>query len=103
MPVVDWPKDQPPSPHASSYGRESLRLAWKKTLRLQCPHCGEQHKVSVRDAFLELGPARPTRSDGARQAACCYVVLTKSTYCAVMTSVPARFHRDAEWPPVSEC
>ena len=70
---------------------KSLRLAWKKTLRLQCPHCGEQHKVSVRDAFLEFGPARPTRSDGARQAACCYVVLTKSTYCAVMTSVPAMF------------
>ena len=40
--------------------------------------------------FPQIRPARPTRSDGARQAACCYVVLTKSAYCAVMASAPAR-------------
>ena len=30
----------------------SLAAAWKKTLRVECPHCGEMHRVSVRDAYI---------------------------------------------------
>ena len=84
MPVLfTCPKTNRQAPTRVHMDAKSLRLAWKKTLRVLCPHCGEQHKVSVRDAFLEFRPAGPTRSDGARQAACCfYVVLTNSAYCA---------------------
>jgi hypothetical protein len=30
----------------------SLATAWKKTLRVECPHCGEVHRVSVREAYI---------------------------------------------------
>jgi len=30
----------------------SLAAAWKKTLKVECPHCGEMHRVSVRDAYI---------------------------------------------------
>jgi hypothetical protein len=56
---------------------KSLAAAWKKTLHITCPHCGEVHKVSVRDAYIQfavqdgadpividrspdMAPARPT-------------------------------------------
>ncbi len=94
MPVLfTCPKTNRQAPTRVHMDAKSLRLAWKKTLRVLCPHCGEQHKVSVRDSraprrrrsicFPRIRPAGPTRSDGARQAACCfYVVLTNSAYCA---------------------
>ena len=31
---------------------KSLAAAWKKTLKVQCPHCGEVHLVSVREAYI---------------------------------------------------
>jgi hypothetical protein len=31
-----------------------LAAAWKKTLHITCPHCGEVHKVSVRDAYIQF-------------------------------------------------
>ena len=31
---------------------KSLAAAWKKTLKVQCPHCGEVHRISVREAYL---------------------------------------------------
>ena len=54
MPVLfTCPKTNRQAPTRVHMDAKSLRLAWKKTLRVLCPHCGEQHKVSVRDAFLE--------------------------------------------------
>jgi hypothetical protein len=32
---------------------QSLRVAWSKTLKLQCPRCGETHEILVRDAYVE--------------------------------------------------
>jgi phage FluMu protein Com len=29
-----------------------LRAAWKATLRINCPHCGEVHEISVRETFI---------------------------------------------------
>ena len=53
MPVLfTCPKTNRQAPTRVHTDAKSLRLAWKKTLRVQCPHCGEEHKVSVRDAFL---------------------------------------------------
>jgi hypothetical protein len=31
---------------------ESLRGAWSRTLKVKCPHCGEEHKISVRETFI---------------------------------------------------
>jgi len=30
---------------------QSLRAAWKATLNVKCPHCGEVHEISVRETF----------------------------------------------------
>ena len=30
----------------------SLATAWKKTLKIECPHCGEVHRVAVREAYI---------------------------------------------------
>jgi hypothetical protein len=31
---------------------KSLAAAWKRTLKVECPHCGEMHRVTVRDAYI---------------------------------------------------
>ena len=30
----------------------SLAAAWKKTLKVECSHCGEVHRISVREAYI---------------------------------------------------
>ena len=30
----------------------SLRASWKATLRMNRPHCGEVHEISVRETFI---------------------------------------------------
>ena len=32
---------------------EGLRQSWSRTLVLACPHCGGQHKISVRETYLD--------------------------------------------------
>jgi phage FluMu protein Com len=31
----------------------SLQAAWKATLKVKCPHCGEVHDISVRDTYVD--------------------------------------------------
>jgi hypothetical protein len=31
---------------------QSLRALWRRKLKLECPHCGEVHEFSVREAYL---------------------------------------------------
>jgi phage FluMu protein Com len=31
---------------------QSLSAAWKATLKVNCPHCGEMHEISVRDEYI---------------------------------------------------
>src|SRR5438132_11525982 len=31
---------------------QSLRAAWKATLKVKCPHCGEVHEISVRETYI---------------------------------------------------
>jgi hypothetical protein len=31
---------------------QSLSAAWKATLKVNCPHCGEVHEISVREAYI---------------------------------------------------
>jgi hypothetical protein len=32
---------------------KALSAAWKTTLEIACPHCGEVHSASVREAYIE--------------------------------------------------
>jgi len=32
---------------------KALSAAWKRTLKIACPHCGQVHKTSVREAYIE--------------------------------------------------
>ena len=32
---------------------QSLRAAWSKTLKVKCLCCGEEHRISVRETFVE--------------------------------------------------
>lgn len=32
---------------------QSLQAAWKATLKVKCPHCGEVHDISVRDTYID--------------------------------------------------
>ena len=32
----------------------SLAAAWKKTLKVECPHCGDVHRISVREAYVKF-------------------------------------------------
>jgi hypothetical protein len=40
---------------------DSLKNFWFKSLKRQCPHCGQVHLISVREAYLEntLNDAEP--------------------------------------------
>ena len=32
---------------------ESLRASWAETIDMHCPFCGEVHKISVRETFID--------------------------------------------------
>jgi Cdc6-like AAA superfamily ATPase len=32
---------------------KALSAAWKRTLKIVCPHCGQVHRTSVREAYIE--------------------------------------------------
>ena len=38
---------------------QSLRSAWKATLNVKCPHCGEVHEISVRETYINGARQRP--------------------------------------------
>ena len=31
---------------------QSLQAAWKATLKIKCPHCGEMHEISIRETYI---------------------------------------------------
>jgi hypothetical protein len=31
---------------------QTARPGWKKTLKVECPHCGEVHRISFREAYI---------------------------------------------------
>jgi transposase-like protein len=31
---------------------QSLQAAWKATLKINCPYCGETHQISVRETYI---------------------------------------------------
>jgi hypothetical protein len=49
----------------------SLAAAWKKTLKVKCPHCGEVHRISVREAYITFAVLGPTRLSLTAHPECC--------------------------------
>jgi hypothetical protein len=46
------PKTNQLAPTGIETDVQSLSAVWKATLKLNCPHCGEMHEVSVRETYL---------------------------------------------------
>jgi hypothetical protein len=47
------PKTQQQASSGIDVDVESLRAVWLETLKVQCPHCADEHEISVRDTFLD--------------------------------------------------
>ena len=49
---------------------QNLRASWKSRFQVKCPYCGEDHEISVRDAYLDGAidvPGRPARPRNPRK------------------------------------
>jgi hypothetical protein len=46
------PKTNQQIPTGIETDPQSLGAAWKATLKVTCPHCGEMHEISVRQTYL---------------------------------------------------
>jgi hypothetical protein len=53
------PRTRQQAPTGIETDVQSLRSAWKATLNVKCPHCGEVHQISVPEAFNNGSPQRP--------------------------------------------
>ena len=54
MPVL-WiicPNTHQDTPTRIETDVKALSAAWKRTLKIACPHCGEVHRTSVREAYI---------------------------------------------------
>jgi hypothetical protein len=51
--VVRCPNTRGPVVTRVDTSIEGLAEVWDKTLRLSCPHCGVEHYVKVREAFIQ--------------------------------------------------
>jgi transcription elongation factor Elf1 len=48
------PKTGKQTPTGIEIDAKSLRSAWSKSLKLQCPQCGKTHEIAVRETFVEF-------------------------------------------------
>jgi len=47
------PKTSQQAPTGIETDAQSLQAAWKATLKVKCPYCGEMHEISVRETYIE--------------------------------------------------
>ena len=47
------PKTNQQAPTGVNTDAQSLSAAWKVTLKVNCPYCGEVHEVSVRETYVD--------------------------------------------------
>lgn len=54
MPVlsITCPNTHQDTPTRIETDVKALSAAWKRTLKIACPHCGEVHRASVREAYI---------------------------------------------------
>jgi hypothetical protein len=65
---IACPKTQLRVPTGIARNVESLVLTWALKLEVKCPHCGEEHEITVREAYLD-GVLRAALSKRRRGAA----------------------------------
>ena len=55
MPVLLFtcPNTNQATPTRIATDVKALSAAWKRTLKIVCPHCGQVHRTSVREAYIE--------------------------------------------------
>ena len=55
MPVLSiiCPNTHQDTPTRIETDVKALSAAWKRTLKIACPHCGEVHRTSVREAYID--------------------------------------------------
>jgi transposase-like protein len=51
--LFNCPKTNHPAPTGVETDAQSLRASRKATLKVNCPHCGEVHEISVREAYID--------------------------------------------------
>jgi hypothetical protein len=47
------PKTNQQAPTGVETDVQSLSVSWKAVLKVNCPHCGEVHHISVRETYIE--------------------------------------------------
>jgi len=47
------PKTNQQAPTGIETDVQSLSASWRATLKVNCPHCGETHEISVREAYMD--------------------------------------------------
>jgi hypothetical protein len=47
------PKTNQQAPTGVATDVQSLSTSWNATLKVNCPHCGRLHEVSVRETYLD--------------------------------------------------
>ena len=46
------PKTNQPAPTGIKTDARSLSASWKAMLKVNCPHCGKVHEISVRETYI---------------------------------------------------
>jgi hypothetical protein len=46
------PKTHLQAPSGIETDVQSLSASWKAKLKVNCPHCGEAHEISVRETYI---------------------------------------------------
>jgi hypothetical protein len=46
------PKTNQQAPTGIETDVQSLSASWKAMLKVNCPHCGKVHEISVRDTYI---------------------------------------------------
>jgi phage FluMu protein Com len=52
MLLFTCPKTNQQAPTKIETDVQSLSASWKATLKVNCPHCGEVHEISVRETYI---------------------------------------------------
>jgi hypothetical protein len=50
--IVQCPKTRATIDTGVATNYKSLAESWNRTVSISCPHCGAEHEVKVRDAFI---------------------------------------------------
>ena len=61
---ITCPRTQLTVPTGIASDVQSLVLTWALKLKVKCPHCGEEHEIAVREAYVD-GVMRDTKGAGA--------------------------------------